>query len=186
MADTTENQELKELEDLMKVKNIYGWDDDDPAFIKRRPAWNSPSSVASPWAQTRLRPHHRRCGEPPSPTSTVGLSQLITETPLPPSPPTEPLSWGAHSRWEGRGVRAATPFPPTRPRSTSPPHRPHLRVRSDATGPTERPVPPHRHPTDPTGEHVPSHLPPPSAGSALPRWGRWEPVGPHRSTSPPF
>ena len=36
MADTSENQELKELRDLMECKKIYGWDDDNPDFIKRR------------------------------------------------------------------------------------------------------------------------------------------------------
>ena len=36
MADISENQELKELRDLMECKKIYGWDDDNPEFIKRR------------------------------------------------------------------------------------------------------------------------------------------------------
>ena len=36
MADTTEDLELAELRALIEKKEMYGWADDGPAFIKRR------------------------------------------------------------------------------------------------------------------------------------------------------
>ncbi len=40
MADTTDDLELVELRQLMEKKEMYGWADDNPDFIKRRtPDW---------------------------------------------------------------------------------------------------------------------------------------------------